>query len=296
VTRALRRGWEIYAAFLLLVIAYLVLIWMAGGGSRYLDETNTRFFFENPGATIMHAVILQYTPVNTDILPTFVLLHLAFPALLWLMIRSASVALAISLVLYLMVQIFSLHLPAWPSGELYFNPLAWQVLFVFGAWYAYEGAGRLKTILQSPVVLALAGLYLAFSLAITLSWQIEALKGFVPDVVSNLIYPIYKSHLAPVRLLHFLALAALVSSLTRRDWHVLMHPWITAMIRCGENSLAIFCLSVLLSFMGFVILTQVSSSLAMQAAVSIAGIALMIAAATVTTWTNKLDRHGPKLF
>src|SRR5665647_3908251 len=84
VTRALRRGWEIYAAFLLLVIAYFALIWIAGGGSRYLDETNTRWFFlENPGAAIFHAVVLQYTPVNTDILPTFVLLHLAFPALLW---------------------------------------------------------------------------------------------------------------------------------------------------------------------------------------------------------------------
>jgi hypothetical protein len=44
VTRALRRGWEIYAAFLLLLIAYFGLIWIFGGGSRYLDETNTAFF------------------------------------------------------------------------------------------------------------------------------------------------------------------------------------------------------------------------------------------------------------
>ena len=296
VTRALRRSWEIYAAFLLLVIAYFVLIWVAGGGSRYLDVTNTRFFFGNPGAAIMHAVILQYTPVNTDILPTFVLLHLAFPALLWLMIRSAAVALAASFVLYLMVQIFSWHMPAWPSGELYFNPLAWQILFVFGAWYADRGAGRLKTILQSRAVLVLAVLYLAFSLAITLSWQIKPLEGFIPEAVSKLIYPIYKSHLAPVRLLHFLALAVVVSRLTPPDWHGLMSPWITAMIRCGENSLAIYCLSVLLSFMGFVILTQFSGTLAMQAAVSMAGIVLMVAAATLMTWEAKLDRRGPRLF
>jgi hypothetical protein len=229
-------------------------------------------------------------------LPTFVLLHLAFPALLWLMIRSTTAALAASLLLYLMVQILSWHLPAWPSGELYFNPLAWQILFVFGAWYADKGAGRLRTIVQSRAVLALAVLYLALSLAITLSWQIEALKVFIPDVVSNLIYPIYKSHLAPVRLLHFLALAAVVSRLTPPDWHGLMKPGMTAMIRCGENSLAMYCFSVLLSFLGFVILTQISSSFAMQAAVSMAGIALMIAAATLLTWEAKLDRRGPKLF
>ena len=70
-------------------------------------------------------------------------------------------------------------MPAWPSGELYFNPLAWQVLFVFGAWYAYRDR-TVQTIVQSRAVLALAVVYLAFSLVITLSWQIEALKGFVP--------------------------------------------------------------------------------------------------------------------
>ena len=296
VTRALRRGWEIYAAFLLLLIAYFALIWAAGGGIRYLDETNTAFFFRNPGEAIIHAAILQYAPVNTDILPTFVLLHLAFPALLWLLIRSTAVALAASFLLYLMVQIFSWHVPAWPSGELYFNPLAWQVLFVFGAWYAQGGTGYLRKIVQSRAVLVLAVLYLAFSLAVTLSWQIKAIEGFLPDAVSKLIYPIYKSHLAPVRLIHFLSLAIVVVRLTPRHWHGLPKPLITALIRCGENSLAMYCFSILLSFIGFVILTQVSGTLAMQIVVSVTGIVLIIAAATLLTWEAKLDRRGPKLF
>src|SRR5882757_8216234 len=60
VTRALRRGWEIYVAFLLLLIAYLALIWAVGDGSRYLDETNTAVFFRDPGAAVVHAVVLQY--------------------------------------------------------------------------------------------------------------------------------------------------------------------------------------------------------------------------------------------
>jgi hypothetical protein len=296
VTRALRRGWEIYAAFLLLLIAYFVLIWLVGGGTRYLDETNTGSFFQNPGAAIVHAAAMQYAPVNADILPTFVLLHLAFPGLLWLLTRSAGVALMASFLLYLMVQLFGWHVPAWPSGELYFNPLAWQVLFVFGAWYAYEGAGRLRTIVQSRAALVLAMFYLTFSLAVTLSWQIKALEGFMPDALSKVIYPIDKSHLAPERLLHFLALAIVVSRLTPPDWRGLMKSWMTAMIRCGENSLAMYCLSILLSFIGYVILVRFSSTIAMQAAVSIVGIALMIATATLMTWTAKQDRPGPKLF
>jgi hypothetical protein len=195
-----------------------------------------------------------------------------------------------------MVQVFSWHVPAWPSGELYFNPLAWQVLFVFGAWYADKGAGRLRPIVQSRTALVLAMLYLAFSLAITLSWQIKAIEGFIPEAVSKLIYPIYKSHLAPVRLLHFLALAVVVSRLTPPEWHGLMKPSITAMIRCGENSLAIYCFGVLLSFIGHVVLIKFSGTIAMQAAVSIAGIVLMIIAATLMTWEAKADRRGPKLF
>jgi hypothetical protein len=145
-------------------------------------------------------------------------------------------------------------------------------------------------------VLALASLYLVFSLAVTLSWRIEALKGFIPDAVSKLIYPIYKSHLAPVRLLHFLALAVVVSRLFSRDWPGLLKPWMTAMIRCGENSLSMYCLGVLLSFVGFVMLSEISGGFAMQAAVSIGGIALLIVAATLATLEAKLDRHGPKLF
>jgi hypothetical protein len=90
--------------------------------------------------------------------------------------------------------------------------------------------------------------------------------------------------------------AILVSRLTPPDWRGLLKPWMMEMIRCGENSLAIYCLGVLLSFMGFVILSQFFSSIAMQIVISVSGIVLMIAAATLMTWTSKQDRPGPKLF
>jgi hypothetical protein len=294
VTRAVRRGWEIYVAFLLLLIAYLAAVWAVGG--RYLDETNTAVFFENPGAAIIRAVAMEYKPVDTDVLPTFVLLHLAFPGLLWLLTRSAAITLAGSFLLYLLVQRFRWNLPEWPRGEWFFNPMAWQLLFVFGAWYGWEGTKRLQKIVQSRAALVLAIFYLAFSLAVVSSWQIKSLEAFMPDALAKLIYPVGKSDLAPLRLLHFLSLIVVVSRLTPPDWRGLMKPWTMAMIRCGENSLAIYCLGVLLSFAGHVILVEFYGTLAMQVAVSITGIALMIAAATAMTWISKLDRHAPKLF
>jgi hypothetical protein len=296
IARALQRGWEIYVAFLLLLLAYLALVQLFGGSREYLDDTNTGIFFADPGVAIIHTMLMQYMPVNTDVLPTFVLLHTGFPILLWLLNRAPSIALTGSLLLYLAAHLFDWNLPAWPRGEWYFNPLAWQVLFVFGAWYAMAGVPQLRSIVWSNVAMALALLYLAFSFAVVLSWHFHALEALLPQEFARLLYPIDKSSLSPLRLFHFLALAVLVARLLRHDWNGLATPGTIAMIRCGENSLPIYCLSVLLAFVGLVALKQISNGFAMQVAVSFTGIALMIATATLMTWAAKLDRRGPKLF
>jgi hypothetical protein len=295
ILHAVRRSWQIYIAFLLLLIAYLVLVQNLGN-VRYLDETNTAVFFEHPGAAIIHAGLMQYKPVNTDILPLFVLLHFAFPLLLWLLTRSTWVALGMSVLLYTSVQILGIDLPAWPRGEWYFNPLAWQILFVFGMWCASADPARLRVLVRSRAALTCAILYLIFGLTVTLSWQVKALSGLLPDTLSKLIYPIDKSNLDPLGLLHFLALALIVARLMPHNWRGLSSPWATAAIRCGENSLAIFCLSVLLSLIGHVILENMSGAALMQIVVSTAGIALMIVAATLLTWAARLERRKPQLF
>ena len=41
------------------------------------------------GRDVAHAAILQYRPVNTDVLPIFVIYHLLFAPLLWLLLRDA---------------------------------------------------------------------------------------------------------------------------------------------------------------------------------------------------------------
>jgi hypothetical protein len=41
---------------------------------------------------------------------------------------------------------------------------------------------------------------------------------------------------------------------------------------------------------------EFAGNIVVQGAVSTAGIVMMTAAATLVTWTSRLDRHGPKLF
>ena len=138
VSHTLRRGWEIYAAFLTLIIGLVVTVYWAGG-DQLADEVNVRVLLQQPAASLSHAAILQYRPVNTDVLPTFVLFHLLFAPLLWLLMKIPNATFAASALLYALVQFYGWNLPQWPRNEWYFNPFAWQVLVVFGAWWVTGG-------------------------------------------------------------------------------------------------------------------------------------------------------------
>jgi hypothetical protein len=295
ITRTLRRSWDIYAAFLLLTVACAVMVHAAGGG-QFADESNTRILLEQPGPALAHAMILQYRPVNSDVLPTFIVYHLLFAPLLWLLLRAPNAALAGSLLLYALVHIFGWAVPAWPHDDWFFNPLAWQALFVFGAWWGMGGGRMLWPLVQSRATLVLAVLYLAISFVIALSWSIKPLEAVIPQTLAKLIYPVDKSDLDLLRLLHFLAIAVLAARFVPRDWHGLMTPLMRGAIRCGENSLAIYCLGVLLALAGHMALVGLSDGLAMQVAVSFGGIAAMIAVATLLTWIMVRSKQRPGLF
>ena len=279
ISRTLQRSWDIYVAFLLLTLACAIVVHLAGGG-RLADESNTRILLDHPGATLARAAILQYRPVNTDVLPIFVLLHLLFAPLLWLLLRAPNATLGASLTLYALVHVFGWTVPGWPNSHWAFNPLAWQLLVVLGAWWIIEGK-RFRPWVTSRTALVAAIFYLVFSLIIALSWSIKPLEALVPQALLTLLYPMDKSNLDPLRLLHFLAISVLAAWFVPRNWRGLMTAVMRSAICCGQNSLPIYCLGVLLTFVSHVVLLDISDGLAMQIALSLAGIAAMIATATL---------------
>ncbi|WP_375787427.1 OpgC family protein [Bradyrhizobium sp. Pha-3] len=274
--RSLRRGWDIYAALLLLTLACAVLVYIAGS-DRLADESNTRVLFERPGATLAHAAILQYRPVNADVLPVFVIFHVLFAPLLWLLLRAPNVTLGLSLLLYALVHLFGWRVPAWPGGVWFFNPLAWQLLVVLGAWYVVEGK-KIRGWVTSRSALAVSVLLLALSLVLALGQHI---KPLVPQALTDLLFPLDKSNLSPLRLLHFLALAIVASWLVPQGWRGLSTPMLRGARRCGENSLPIYCLGVLLTLICQFDLFDVSNRLSMQIALSLGGVLMMIVAAAL---------------
>jgi hypothetical protein len=295
VSHTLRRGWDIYVAFIALIIAIVIAVYM-NGNDDFADWTNVGILLQQPGAAIAHAAILQYRPVNTDVLPTFILFHLLFAGLLWLLITLPDIALAMSFLLYVLVHVFGWNLPQWPANDWYFNPFAWQLLVVLGAWWVVGGRKRLKRLVTSTVPVSLAALYLLFALFVALGWSIKPLEAMLPQAIASMIYPIDKSDLDPLRLVHFLAIAILVARFVPEKWAGLANPVLRAAIRCGENSLEIYCLGVLFSLGASMALVRISGGIAAQILLSAVGVLMLAAFATWSTWIGIASRQHPKLF
>ncbi|HEY2184109.1 MAG TPA: OpgC domain-containing protein [Xanthobacteraceae bacterium] len=292
----LRRAWQIYVAHVFLFAIYLAeIIYVANRFENplYAEETNILDFLKQPDVTIIQALLLKFKPANMDVLPLYIVLLLLFSPVLWLLLRQSTLALAASVLLYVLTWQFNWNLPSYPSGHWFFNPFAWQLLFVFGAWCALGGAQRLSRVLESRVTLAIASAYLVFAFLIALSWYLPTMGRYVPHWLKELIYPIDKVNLDVLRFAHFLALAVLTVHFVPRDWPGLTSRWLRAAIICGQHSLEIFCLGVFLSFAAHFAMTELSPELWMQVLASVLGILIMIAAAGMLTWYKRAEGRSP---
>jgi len=294
--RVLKRAWQIYVAHVFLFAIYLAEIaYVAHSFSNplYSEEMGVLDFLKSPDVTIVQALLLKFKPVNMDVLPLYIVLLFWFPPVLWLLLRAPSIALASSAVLYALMWQFEWNIPAYPQGEWLFNPFAWQLLFVFGAWCALGGAQRLSRWVTSRVTIGLAFAYLLFAFFIAMTWYIPRLAVFVPKFVGDAIYPIDKTNLDVLRIIHFLSLAVITVWFVPRDWPVLKSRFFWPAIVCGQHSLETFCLGVFLAFAGHFVFTEVSNRLLTQVIVSVTGIVIMVAAAAMVSWYRRIERQGP---
>jgi hypothetical protein len=294
--RILKRAWQIYVAHVFLFAIYLAEIAYVARGFQnplYAEEMGVMDFLQRPDVTIVQALLLKFKPVNMDVLPLYIVLLLLFPPVLWLLQRSATAALAGATILYALNWEFGWNIEAYPNGVWAFNPFAWQLLFVFGAWCALGGAEMLARVLRSSVTVWIAAAYVAFAFVVALTWHLPRLGHYVPRWFEELVYPIDKTNLDVLRFAHFLALAALTVHFIPRDWPPLRSPWLRPAIICGQHSLEIFCLGVFLAFAAHFLKVEVSGGILMQVVVSFAGIAIMIAAAWLIEWYKSAEGRKP---
>ena len=290
------RAWQMYVAHILLFLTFTAQIARTirkFDNPMYADEFNVRNFLEHPDVLIGQALTLRYKPVDLDVLPLYISLIVASPLILWCAVRRPNLTLAGSVLLYLAARIFDLNFASYPPGTTwYFNPFAWQMLFVFAIWCGVGAASQIKALLQSRIVFSIAVAWILFALVIVMTWHSSFLESLIPKWMMKAIYPIDKTDLDMLRFTHFLALAVVVTRYIPRDWAFLNTKWAYPFILCGRHSLPIFCLGVFLSFGAHWILVQYTRGVWEQLAVSVGGMCIMVIAA----WLLERVHRVPNLF
>jgi hypothetical protein len=297
-TRILRRLWQLYAAYVVLFVIYIDVISNVAAqyaATEIIDEYNVTGLVDYPTQTLMHGLLLQAKPLNLDTLQLFVALMAFFPLVLWGMLRRPHLALVGSILLYAAARQFGWSFHSFPSGDWYFNPYSWQLLFVLGAWCALNGSKLVGRLSQVRLLVYAAAAYLLFSLAMTVAGHSVAVGRFAPDILLNAFLPNDKENLALFRIVHFLALALVFTSLVSRDGPQLRATVLQPVVKCGEEWLSAFCVGVFLSFAAHLVLITTTNSLVMQALVSIAGISIMTGVAYYISWSKRQDRNRSSL-
>jgi hypothetical protein len=224
-----------------------------------------------------------------DVLPLYVVLMFFLPLILVLMRWRANVTLALSVLLYVAAGRFDFHLTSYPNGFWAFNPFFWQLLFVFGAWCALGGAQRISKFVLSPFTQTLAVAYILAAFCVTMTWYFPQLGFLMPRRLEQWIYPISKTDFDVLRMLHFLALAAITVRLVPNGWWGLKSRWLWPLILCGQHSLEIFCVGVFLAFVGYFVLTETGAGLALHFLAAFVGILMMTAVAWLNSWYKRSD-------
>jgi hypothetical protein len=292
--QVLRRAWQLYVAHVFLFVIFIAEVSYTATTFKnpmYNEEMRVADFLDEPHVAVVQALLLQFQPTFLDILPLYILMLVIFPVVLLGMQRHPLLVLLPSAALYIAVQVFSISVPAYPEGHVwYFNPLAWQFLFVSAALLGHARMRGQTTLPWSRILFPAAVVIFAAAFLIKLSWTIHGVWEAFPGLLLKQLWPINKNNLSPLRLVPFYALVVLVAMRVPRDARFLASTAARPLVRCGQQSLEIFCLGIILSALGHFILTEYGAGVPMQLAVNIAGIAVMFLTAWMIAWYKTVDR------
>lgn len=252
----LRRAWVLYIAHVFVLVQLLVLVVLCNERLAERDlaqEGGLGLFLTDPAQALRDGLTLQYMPGLMDALPLYMLLLMALAAVLPHLGTHPRTVLGGSFALWLLAQATDWNLPAQPGGVWFFNPLAWQFLFFLGAVLGTHreafacAIDALSPGIRSTLRIS-AALYLLVSMLLALSWLVPQWHdAVIPTGLAELLYPIDKTGLSPLRLLHFLALAWLVREFVPRS-----PAWLATRVGrgvqlMGRQSLVVFCAGLLLA-------------------------------------------------
>lgn len=279
----MRRAGVLYVAHIFLFVVFTAQVSYSATAldrSDYLDEIHLDVLAEAPYRAMLEALKLSFQPAYLNILPMYVMILGAFAFLLPLLRRPLAL-LGVSGAAYAAVRFTGVNLPSWTGGGWYFNPIAWQFLFMIGATLSYRGA---KLPVPDRVVDAVALLIVVTGVVLVwIVWPYPEIENYVPAAAARIVLTVDKEGLHPMRLLSILAWAWLVDRLIRRDAAWLRTRWARPFVLAGQHSLPVFCSGIGLSFMGRLVMEEYSGAW-VQPVVNLSGAVAMVAVAWLAAW------------
>jgi hypothetical protein len=297
VAQVFRRVWQLYVAHIFLFVIFTAEVsyaLIAVQNPMYAEELGVGDFLQAPHIAVIRALLLDFQPPFLDILPLYIVLLAGFPLVLLGLEIHPLLPGVLSAILYVCAYSFGWTPHTYPADQAwYFNPLCWQFLFVIGATLGYAASsGRAPLRIPAWLPRLVAALALCFTV-INLSWAAHWVYDPFPPLFLKLwYYTIDKTNLAPLRLVSILTLAGATLYFVERDAAFLHWRVTRPIILCGQNSLYVFCLGILLSVLGHFILTESAVGIGLQIAVNLVGMALMIGTAELLQWFKMAGRRS----
>jgi hypothetical protein len=274
-----RRAGVVYGAQMFLLVAVLALVWTVihvTGDQTFRYIFRIQWAFDAPLAYVLPSLTMHYQPGYLDILPAYVVLLAVFPAVLWAMSRNVWLVLVPSFLLWLTVQVFGLSFWTTSGERWFFNPFAWQFLFVIGGVFGHPSMKGKFAFITSPwllwasvaVVVPTAIIQIGDTLY-TYGWMTTTLR---PETMM-----LDKPSLGTLRLVSFFALALLTRRLLPVSGVLSANRWTLPVIRSGRFSLQVFSFGALLSSFTAVSWVLSGSNVMVQTLAAIAGVAAQLA-------------------
>ncbi|WP_153428089.1 OpgC family protein [Pseudomonas helleri] len=287
-----RRAWVLYVVHIFLLAVLMGIVFFANSHVETRDlvqEMGLQYFLSNPQQALTDELLLRFKPNLMDPLPLYIVLLIGLPLVLPMLLRKARYVVGVSLALYLIAPYW--NFASQEGGVWFFNPIAWQFLFILGGALALYGqdnpAVDHRPLSQQPLFLG-AVVYLLVTGLVAVSWKWPNLHDAVmPVALGEWVYPISKTNLSPLRLLHFLALVYVVAKIVPHgEW---LNQWLVRQVcRMGRYSLEVFCLGVILAPLADMFNALGGDGWAVQVFSALMGVGLMAVLAQWLDWNKRL--------
>jgi len=285
--RVWARTWTLYLVHLMmtawaLAIAAGAALWL---GTTYAIHANqVQVFLREPLGFLVGIPLLTHQLGYVNILPMYAVILIFTPAMLWLALRAPAVLAALSALLWLLTGLFEWNMPAFPNpGGWYFNPFAWQVVFVVGllTGVALRQGKRLVPVRRWMQWVAGAVLLIGL-LRVRVPAAGDTFNHMMWLANQGGVHRFFtitdKTYVTWPRLFHILALAYLLSSW---GWvrRAASSAFAAPLALMGRNALPVFVFGSLIALLCQVIKQAAPPGLALDTVLILGGLALQIALA-----------------